>query len=87
MSGRPAAGLTHHAMYAQVLAIMVRYNLLNSEVVGPKTAFFLGVVAPWLVTMFCYQASMLTKICNWTAVQPLATSPHSALRHVLGASP
>jgi amino acid permease len=51
-----------------VLAIMVRYNLLNSKACGPKMAFFLGVVAPWLVTMFCYQASMLTTICNWTAV-------------------
>lgn len=46
-----------------VLAIMVRYNLMNSGVVGPKSAFFFGVVAPWLVTMFCYQASMLVSIC------------------------
>jgi hypothetical protein len=51
-----------------VLAIMVRYNLLNSGVVGPKMAFFFGVVAPWLVTMFCYQASMLVSICNWSAL-------------------
>ena len=51
-----------------VLAIMVRYNLLNSGVAGPKMAFFLGVVAPWLVTMFCYQASVLVSICNWSAL-------------------
>ena len=48
-----------------VLAIMVRYNLMNSGVVGPKLAFFFGVVAPWLVTMFCYQASMLVSICAY----------------------
>lgn len=51
-----------------VLAIMVRYNLLNSGVVGPRAASFLGVVLPWLVTMFCYQGSMLVTICNWSAL-------------------
>ena len=48
--------LTHHG-YTQV-----RYNLLNSGVTGPKMAFFLGVVAPWLLTMWAYQASMLVSV-------------------------
>ena len=47
---------------------MVRYNLLNSGVVGPRAASFLGVVLPWLVAMFCYQGSMLVTICNWSAL-------------------
>jgi hypothetical protein len=51
-----------------VLAIMVRYNLVNSGAAGPKLAFFVGVVAPWLVTMFCYQAEVLVAICNWSAL-------------------
>ena len=36
--------------------------------VGPHAASFLGVVLPWLVTMFCYQGSMLVTICNWSAL-------------------
>ena len=63
-----------------VLAIMVRYNLQNSGVVGPKLAFFFGVVAPWLVTMFCYQASMLVSICDYnlrlTFALEIANSPN-----------
>eukprot|EP01047_Picozoa_sp_COSAG01_P006238 COSAG01_NODE_225_length_21277_cov_71.340023_21_plen_192_part_00 len=113
-----------------VLAIMVRYNLLNSGTVGPKAvqciliclpacttpppapstplatvrgresaqtvccvpvppvppvppppppptmhhqASFLGVVAPWLVTMFCYQGSLLVSFCNWSALLTIGT--------------
>eukprot|EP01046_Picozoa_sp_COSAG06_P018372 COSAG06_NODE_1278_length_10031_cov_105.662002_1_plen_254_part_00 len=37
-------------------------------VVGPRAASFLGVVLPWIVTMFCYQGSMLVTICNWSAL-------------------
>ena len=121
-----------------MLAIMVRYNLLNSGVVGPKMSFFLvrfghfthhfvtcfiilslfpshsssfcqfshhilhhfvtfpiifssqGVVAPWLVTMFCYQASVLVSICNWSAlltigvvnlIAPIAVYREALLRY------
>lgn len=46
------------------LGIIVRYNLLNSGLAGPKLSFFCGVIAPWLITMFCYQASVLTAICK-----------------------
>lgn len=51
-----------------VLAIMVRYNLLNGEVCGEKASFFFGVVAPWLVTAFCYQSQALVHLCNWVAI-------------------
>ncbi len=51
-----------------VLAIMVRYNLLSGKVCGRYQAFFWGVVAPWLVTMFCYETNVLVTFCNWIAI-------------------
>jgi hypothetical protein len=36
-------------------------------------ASFLGVVAPWLVTMFCYQGSLLVSFCNWSALLTIGT--------------
>ena len=51
-----------------VLAIMVRYNLLSGRVCGRTAAFFWGVVAPWLVAMFCYESDVLVQFCNWVAI-------------------
>lgn len=51
-----------------VLAIMVRYNLLSGRVCGRFAAFFWGVVAPWIVTMFCYETNVLLQFCNWVAI-------------------
>ncbi len=51
-----------------VLAIMVRYNLLSGRVCGRAGAFFWGVVAPWIVTMFCYETDVLMQFCNWVAI-------------------
>ena len=51
-----------------VLAIMVRYNLLSGKVCGRMGAFFWGVVAPWIVTMFCYETNVLVQFCNWIAI-------------------
>eukprot|EP00048_Salpingoeca_helianthica_P017002 m.235246 g.235246 ORF g.235246 m.235246 type:complete len:551 (+) comp19959_c0_seq1:41-1693(+) len=51
-----------------VLAIMVRYNLLSGRVCGRFAAFFWGVVAPWIVTMFCYESNVLLVFCNWVAI-------------------
>lgn len=51
-----------------VLAIMVRYNLLNGKVCGRMGAFFWGVVAPWLVTMFLYETDVLVQFCTWVGI-------------------
>ena len=68
----------------------VRYNLLNAGDFGPWSASFFGVVAPWLVTMFCYQGSLLVSFCNWSAlltisavnlVVPLAVYRAALLRY------
>ena len=40
------------------MAIMVRYNL-QAGGLGKKMSFFLGVVAPWIVTLFCYEYNEL----------------------------
>jgi hypothetical protein len=49
-----------------------------------------GVVLPWLVTMFCYQASMLIQICNWMALLTIGVVnlvvPLSLYRQVRGLS-
>eukprot|EP00118_Oscarella_pearsei_P006408 m.28864 g.28864 ORF g.28864 m.28864 type:complete len:583 (+) comp31085_c0_seq2:86-1834(+) len=47
-----------------VMAIMVRYNL-QAGGWGKRTSFFIGVVAPWIITLFCYQYNQLTEICSW----------------------
>jgi len=51
-----------------VLAIMIRYNLLNSQVCGARMSFFLGVVAPWVFVAFVYQQGWLVHFCNWAAI-------------------
>ncbi|EGD76432.1 hypothetical protein PTSG_07549 [Salpingoeca rosetta] len=51
-----------------VLAIMIRYNLLNGRVCNRFWSFFWGVVFPWIVTMFCYERPLLTTFCNWIAI-------------------
>lgn len=38
-----------------VQAINVRYNLQSGGICGAETAFFWGVVAPWIGTAFLYQ--------------------------------
>ena len=45
------------ALGIPIFGIIVRYNLENAKLAGPRLSFFFGVVAPWLVTMFCYQVS------------------------------
>ena len=51
---------------SDVGSVCIRH--MRAGVVGPRAASFLGVVLPWLVTMFCYQGSMLVTICNWSAL-------------------
>jgi len=52
-----------------VLAIMVRYNLLSGKVCGRFWSFFWGVVAPWIVTMFCYEADILVRASTLVRVR------------------
>eukprot|EP00117_Sycon_ciliatum_P031304 scpid48664/ scgid4434/ len=51
-----------------VLGIYVRYNLLSGKVFGPVQSAFWGVVAPWIVTLFLYEQSALSEVCNWIAL-------------------
>jgi hypothetical protein len=45
-----------------------RYNLITGKLLGPKLAFLVGVVAPWMVSMFFYHGRGLSSVVNWTAV-------------------
>eukprot|EP01121_Diplochlamys_sp_Union-15-3_P021941 TRINITY_DN916_c0_g1_i2.p1 TRINITY_DN916_c0_g1~~TRINITY_DN916_c0_g1_i2.p1 ORF type:complete len:401 (+),score=32.44 TRINITY_DN916_c0_g1_i2:45-1247(+) len=40
-----------------VFSILIRYNLITGGICGPIPAFLIGVVAPWLVSMFLYQGA------------------------------
>eukprot|EP00051_Salpingoeca_urceolata_P015051 m.192814 g.192814 ORF g.192814 m.192814 type:complete len:563 (+) comp18276_c0_seq1:459-2147(+) len=51
-----------------VLAIMVRYNLLAGNVCGKFWSFFWAVVAPWIITAFCYESNELLTLVNWIAL-------------------
>ncbi|EDQ87491.1 uncharacterized protein MONBRDRAFT_37937 [Monosiga brevicollis MX1] len=51
-----------------VLAIMVRYNLLSGKVCNRFWSFVFGVVAPWVITAFCYETNVLQEFCNWVAI-------------------
>jgi hypothetical protein len=51
-----------------VFSILVRYNLITGKICGPKIAFVLGVLAPWLVSMFFYHGRGLSSVVNWTAI-------------------
>jgi len=57
-----------------VLAIMVRYNLLSGKVCGRFWSFFWGVVAPWIVTMFCYEADILVRASTLVRVRCVLNS-------------
>lgn len=51
-----------------VFSILVRYNLITGKICGPKLAFVLGVLAPWMVSMFFYHGRGLSSVVNWTAI-------------------
>lgn len=51
-----------------VYSILVRYNLITGGICGPKVAFVIGVLAPWLVSMFFYHGRGLSSVVNWTAI-------------------
>lgn len=54
-----------------VLAIMVRYNLQTSGLLGPTGAFLWAVVAPWVFTAFFYQAQVSLRTVQWSPLPPL----------------
>ena len=53
-----AWGLCGYLPGIPVLAIMVRYNLLNAKLMGPRGAFLTAVVLPWVLTAFFYRAEV-----------------------------
>jgi hypothetical protein len=51
-----------------VLSILVRYNLVTGEICPPWVANLIGVVAPWVISMFFYHGKGLSIIVNWSAI-------------------
>ncbi len=49
---------SHHLSFTYS-HMQVRYNLLSGKVCGPFWSFFWAVVAPWIITAFCYEADLL----------------------------
>jgi hypothetical protein len=51
-----------------VFSIMVRYNLVTGKLCPPWVANLIGVVAPWVVSMFFYHGKGLSIVVNWSAI-------------------
>lgn len=51
-----------------VISILVRYNLVTAKFCPPWVANMIGVVAPWIVSMFFYHGQGLSIVVNWSAI-------------------
>lgn len=51
-----------------VISIFVRYNLVTAKFCPPWVANMIGVVAPWVVSMFFYHGRGLSIVVNWSAI-------------------
>ncbi|GAB5359374.1 hypothetical protein AAMO2058_000538500 [Amorphochlora amoebiformis] len=51
-----------------ILSIIVRYNLLENKVCGPVMANIVGVVFPWLISLFTMSGNLLNVILNWSGI-------------------
>lgn len=51
-----------------VISILVRYNLVTAKFCPPWVANMIGVVAPWVVSMFFYHGQGLSIVVNWSAI-------------------
>jgi len=51
-----------------VISILVRYNLVSGKLCPPWVANLIGVVAPWVVSMFFYHGKGLSMVVNWSAI-------------------
>lgn len=51
-----------------VISILVRYNLVTGKLCPPIVANLIGVVAPWVLSMFFYHGQGLSIVVNWSAI-------------------
>lgn len=51
-----------------VCSILVRYNLVTGKLCPPIIANLIGVVAPWVISMFFYHGKGLSMVVNWSAI-------------------
>ena len=51
-----------------VISILVRYNLVTGKLCPPWVANLIGVVAPWVLSMFFYHGKGLSMVVNWSAI-------------------
>merc|ERR1719433_1059958 len=51
-----------------VVAVVMKYNLVNGGILSPRNAFLFAVIFPWVVTAFCYESSALASMCAWAGL-------------------
>ena len=51
-----------------VFSIIVRYNLLQEGLCGPRAANFIAVVSPWIFSLLLYSGTLLNSLMNWTGL-------------------
>lgn len=61
----PFAGITTSI---PVFAIIIRYNLLESGLVGRWAALFWSVIFPWLIVIPFYTGDGLQEVINWSSL-------------------
>lgn len=76
--GKGVTGLTRACAYIfppvvlwsgiPVFSIIVRYNLLQEEVCGPRMANLIAVISPWVFSLFLYAGTLLNSLMNWTGL-------------------
>merc|ERR1719401_2050753 len=51
-----------------IFSIMMRYNLIEEGIMGPRAAGFVTVVAPWLISVTFYCGEGFQNIVNFAGV-------------------
>ena len=50
-----------------VFSIIIRYNLLNNQIVNKVWANLFAVILPWLLSLLFYSANHLNALINWSS--------------------
>lgn len=58
----------HHRLPPPSLRSIIRYNLLETGLVGRPAAFFWSVVFPWLIVIPFYTGDGLIELINWSSL-------------------
>lgn len=51
-----------------IFSIIIRYNLVDSQLCGKAQANFWGVIFPWILSVIFYSGQGIFDIINWTAL-------------------